>query len=314
MTGSSEGATRIEICEVGPRDGLQSEPKIWSVDERVELIDRLTATGISRLEAVSFVNPKRVPQMADAEAVMSRVARPDGVSFVGLALNLRGAERAIEAGVDEIRFAVVASETFNQKNQGASIEESLRAIEEIGARAAKAGLKLSTVISAAFGCPFEGEVPIERVVAIAPRLVDAGASEISLADTIGCAVPNQVGERIAAVRDAIGPKIDLSCHFHNTRNTGFANAVAAVEAGVRALDSSVGGAGGCPFAPRATGNIATEDLCFLLRNMGYETGIDIESLIGVAEWMQGYFDQPLPGQVMKAGLFPEVAAARQAAE
>ncbi len=313
MTELSESATQIEICEVGPRDGLQSEKKIWSADERVELIDRLAATGISRIEAVSFVNPKRVPQMADAEAVMSRVERPEGVTFIGLALNLRGVERAIAAGVDEVRYVVLASETFNQKNQGTSVDETLRAIEEIGARTTNAGLKLSAVIGAAFGCPFEGEVPVEKLVAIAPRLVGAGAGEIVLADTIGCAVPNQVGERIAAVGDAIGPKIGLGCHFHNTRNTGFANSVAAVAAGVRLLDSSVGGVGGCPFAPKATGNISTEDLCYMLRNMGYETGVDIESLIGVAEWMQEHFDKPLPGQVMKAGLFPEVAAAYQSA-
>jgi len=310
----SDTSTHVDIVEVGPRDGLQSEKRIWSVDERVELINRLVASGIRRVETVSFVNPKRVPQMAFAEEVMAKLPRTDGVSYIGLALNLRGVERAIESGVDEIRYVGVASETFNQKNQGASMDDTLKSFEAIAPRVIDAGLKLSGVIGASFGCPFEGEVPVENVIKVATRFVDSGAGEISIADTIGCAVPNQITARVDAVRAAIGEDIPFGCHFHNTRNTGIANAAAAVMAGVRILDSSVGGIGGCPFAPRATGNIATEDLGFLLRNMGYDTGIDLEALIGTAEWTQGYFDAPLPGQVMKAGLFPEVAANRNAAE
>ena len=305
--------TTIDICEVGPRDGLQSEPRIWSVDERVELIDRLSATGVKRIEAVSFVNPKRVPQMAAAEDVMAGVKRPDGVTFVGLALNLRGVERAIGAGVDEVRYVVVASETFNRKNQGSSIDDTLRSYRDMAGSVTAAGLRLSAVVAAAFGCPFEGEVALSKVTDLARVLVGEGAQDIYLADTIGAAVPNQVAERIAATRDVVGGAVTLGCHLHNTRNTGFANAVAAVQAGVRLLDSSVGGIGGCPFAPRATGNIATEDLCFLLRNMGYETGVDVDAVIEVARWVETSFDARLPGQVMKAGLFPESAKLRQEA-
>ncbi len=297
MTELSKSAPKILICDVGPRDGLQSEERIWSVAERVELIDRLAASGLRRMEAVSFVNPKRVPQMAGAEEVMAAIKRPGGVQFAGLALNLRGAERAIDAGVDEVRYVVVASESFNQRNQGATIEKTLADFEAVSNLVAKAGLMLTATIAASFGCPFEGDVPLQRVVEIANRLVASGASEINLADTIGAAVPTQVSERIDAVGAAIGPEVALSCHFHNTRNTGFANA------------ASIGGIGGCPFAPAATGNIGTEDLCFMLRGMGYDTGIDLDRLIETAKWAEGMFDAPLPGQVMKAGLFPEVAHA-----
>lgn len=307
MTASSEHGQHIVICDVGPRDGLQSEERIWSVAERAELIDRLSASGLRRMEAVSFVSPKRVPQMAGAEEVMAAIKRPDGVQFAGLALNLRGAERAIDAGVDEVRFVVVASESFNQRNQGAAIEKTLADFEAVSGLVAKAGLTLTATIGAAFGCPFEGDVPLDQVVKIAKKLVGSGASEINLADTIGAAVPTQVTAQVEAVGDAIGAGIALSCHFHNTRNTGFANAAAAVAAGVRYLDASVGGIGGCPFAPAATGNIGTEDLCFMLRGMGFETGIDLDRLIETAKWAESKFDAPLPGQVMKAGLFPEVA-------
>ena len=305
--------TTIDICEVGPRDGLQSEARIWSVEERIDLIDRLSATGVKRIEAVSFVNPKRVPQMADAETVMAGIQRREDVSFVGLALNLRGVERAIDAGVDEIRYVVVASETFNQKNQGSTIDDTLQGYRDMAGKVTGAGLRLSAVIAAAFGCPFEGEVALEKVTDLARALVSEGAQDIYLADTIGAAVPNQISDRISATRDVVGDDVILGCHLHNTRNTGFANAVAAVQAGVQLLDSSVGGIGGCPFAPRATGNIATEDLCFLLRNMGYETGVDVDAVIDVAQWAETFFEAPLPGQVMKAGLFPESAKVRQEA-
>ena len=300
--------SKIRICEVGPRDGLQGVKRLWSVAERIEFIDRLAAAGLKRIEAVSFVNPKRVPQMAGAEEVMAGISRPGGVVFTGLALNDLGAVRAIGAGVDEVHFAVVASETFNMKNQGATIDDTLATFASIAGKVTGAGLGLSAGIGAAFGCPFEGEVPLERVVSIARRLADGGAVHIGLADTIGAAVPTQVTERVHAVGDALGEGIKISCHFHNTRNTGLANAAAALGAGVRLLDSSVGGIGGCPFAPEATGNIATEDLCYMLRNMGHETGVDLEALIGVAKWAETFFEAPLPGQVMKAGLFPEVAA------
>jgi hydroxymethylglutaryl-CoA lyase len=298
-------SSKIEICEVGPRDGLQSEPRIWTVEERVELIDRLSATGVPRIEAVSFVNPKRVPQMADAETVMAKIKRPKGVKFAGLALNAMGAERAIEAGVDEVRYVVVASETFNQRNQGATINESLDGFSKIADKVVNAGLKLSATVAAAFGCPFEGKIELDQVALIAKKLVDGGCVEVGMADTIGSGVPTQVTELLSAVKHAVGSEIGLGFHLHNTRNTGFANAAAAASAGVLFLDASVGGLGGCPFAPKATGNIATEDLCFMLRNMGFETGINIDSYIETSLWAETFFELPLPGQIMKAGLFPD---------
>jgi len=301
------GSSRIEICEVGPRDGLQSEQRIWSVDERVELIDRLSSTGVPRIEAVSFVNPKRVPQMADAETVMAKIKRPAGVTFAGLALNAKGAERAIDAGVNEVRYAIVSSETFNQRNQGASIDESLAGFSQIADKVINAGLKLSGTVAAAFGCPFEGKVEPTQVTRIAKQLADGGCAEIAIADSIGSGVPTQVDEIVSKVREAVGSKVGIGFHLHNTRNTGFANAAAAVNQGVLFLDASVGGIGGCPFAPRATGNIATEDLCFMLRNMGFETGIDINAYVEIASWAEGFFEASLPGQIMKAGLFPETA-------
>ena len=299
--------SKVEICEVGPRDGLQSEERIWSVAERVELIDRLSATGVPRIETVSFVNPKRVPQMADAEDVMAKIKRPNGVSFAGLALNARGAERAINAGVDEVRYVVVASETFNQRNQATGIAETLAEFSEIADKVVQAGLKLSATIGAAFGCPFEGNVETAKVARIAKQLTGGGCVEIGMADTIGAGVPTQVTEIYRLVRDAVGTDVGLGFHLHNTRNTGFANAAIAVGEGTLFLDSSVGGLGGCSFTPNATGNIATEDLAYMLRNMGYETGIDIDTYIGIANWVEGFFDAPLPGQIMKAGLFPETA-------
>jgi len=300
--------SKIEICEVGPRDGLQSESRIWSVDERVELIDRLSATGVPRIEAVSFVNPKRVPQMADAETVMAKIQRREGVIFAGLALNAKGAERAIEAGCDEVRYVVVSSETFNQRNQGASIDETLAGFSQIADKVINAGLKLSATVAAAFGCPFEGKVEPRQVARIAKQLVDGGCVEIGIADSIGSGVPTQVDHLFASVREEVGANIGIGFHLHNTRNTGFANAAAAANQGVLFLDSSVGGLGGCPFAPRATGNIATEDLCFMLRNMGFETGIDIDAYVEIASWAEGFFESPLPGQIMKAGLFPETVS------
>lgn len=299
----------IEICEVGPRDGLQNERRLWSVEERIALIDLLSQTGLSRIEAVSFVNPKRVPQMADAEAVMAGITRHPGCRYAGLALNARGIERAIDAAVDEVRFAVVASETFNQRNQGATIAETLRGLKAMVSRIRGAGLSLSVTIGASFGCPFEGNVDPSAVARIAGELAAMGVDEIGLADTIGSGVPTQVSEVVALVREAAGDNMAIGGHFHNTRNTGYANAVAAIDAGAAFLDSSIGGIGGCPFAPRATGNIASEDLCFLLRNMGLETGVDLHKLVETAIWTQQRFDRDLPGQIMKAGLFPESADA-----
>ena len=293
----------IEIVEVGPRDGLQNEPGVVATATKVELIERAIAAGIRRIEVTSFVNPKRVPQMADAEDVLARLVRRAGVQYVGLVLNRRGFERALAAGCTEIGMAVVASDTFNQRNQGVTTGESIAAWSDIARDAKAAGLRAQVTISTAFGCPFEGEVPVARVVDIARRVAEAGPLEIALADTIGVGVPSQVAELVARVREAV-PHVPLRGHFHNTRNTGIANAYAAVEAGVVALDASIGGVGGCPFAPAATGNIATEDLVYLLSRMGVSTGVDLEALIATGRWLEAALGRSVPGMLVKAGGFP----------
>lgn len=298
----------VTICEVGPRDGLQNEARTLSVAERVALIDRLSAAGLPRIEAASFVNPQRVPQMAGAEEVLEHIHRRPGTVYAGLVLNKRGAERAIAAGVDEMHFAMVATDSFNQRNQGASVAESLREFERVVALASRAGLRCAAVIGAAFGCPFEGPVAPERVWAVAGDLWRAGAVELVLADTIGVGVPSQVRVLVDGLRERLGSSVPLGCHFHNTRNTGLANAFAAIQAGVELLDASVGGIGGCPFAPRATGNIPTEDLAYMLHGMGIETALDVPALIETARSLEGILGHPLPGMLMKAGLFPEVVA------
>jgi isopropylmalate/homocitrate/citramalate synthase len=300
---------KITLCDVGPRDGLQSEKRLFSVAERSELINRLSAAKVPVIEAVSFVNPKKVPQMAEPEQVLAAVQRREGVRIAGLALNERGAERAIDAGVDELRFAVMASETFNRRNQGADVWDNVDVFERVVSRVKGAGIRCVGVIGTAFGCPFEGPIASDRVLEIVRRMATAGADEISLADTIGSAVPSQVGQLFQQARQTVADDLPLGCHFHNTRNTGFANAYAALLAGASVFDASVGGLGGCPFAPRATGNISSEDLIHMMRNMGVETGVDLAALTAVAEWLQPFFSAPLPGLVMKAGLFPETAQA-----
>jgi hydroxymethylglutaryl-CoA lyase len=297
----------IDIVEVGPRDGLQSEPGVLPTATKVEFIERAIAAGVRRVEVTSFVNPRRVPQMADAEAVLQALPRRDGVYYIGLVLNRKGFERAAAAGCNEIGMAVVASDTFNQRNQGVTTEESIAAWLEIAAAAKLAGIRPQVTVSAAFGCPFEGEVPVQRVVDIARRVADAEPFEIALADTIGVGVPAQVIELVARVREAV-PNVALRCHFHNTRNTGLANAFAAVQAGVRTLDASLGGIGGCPFAPAATGNIPTEDLVYMLQRSGYPTGIDLAAAIAASKWLQQQLGRPVPGMLVKAGDFPQPAA------
>jgi len=297
----------IEIVEVGPRDGLQSEPGVLPTAVKLEFIERLIAAGTRRLEVASFVNPKRVPQMADAEEVLRALPRRDGVWYVGLVLNRRGFDRAAAAGCNEIGMAVVASDTFNRRNQGVSTEESIDAWLEIAAAAHAAGIRAQVTVSAAFGCPFEGEMPVERVVEVVRRVAEGRPHEIALADTIGVGVPAQVLDLVARAREAV-PGVPLRCHFHNTRNTGIANAFAAVQAGVATLDSSLGGIGGCPFAPAATGNIATEDLVYMLHRSGYATGIDLEASIATGQWLQQQLGRPVPGMLVKAGSFPAVAA------
>jgi (R)-citramalyl-CoA lyase len=295
---------RIQIVDVGPRDGLQNEDQVLSPETRARLCDRLAAAGVPRVEAASFVNPERVPQMAGAEEVMDRIERRPGTSYAGLVLNHRGYERAIEAGVDEVRYAFPVTETFARRNQNTSVAEATELAERLVERARLDGVRISITLSAAFGCPFEGRVEPEVVLGLAERVGRAAPDEVVLADTIGVGVPSQVRE---LVEGTLAFGMTVGCHFHDTRNTGIANSVKAIESGAGVLDASVGGTGGCPFAPRATGNIATEDLVYLLHGMGYETAIDLEALIGCAAWLAQRLDRELPGQVYKAGNFEPVA-------
>jgi isopropylmalate/homocitrate/citramalate synthase len=288
------------LREVGPRDGLQNEQQVLPPETRAELVDRLAAAGLKRIEAASFVNPDRVPQMAGAEDVVAALDRRDGVVYAGLALNEHGYERLRETGLGEVSFALAATESFSQRNAGASVEESVGAAERIVTRAREDGLRASLTISVAFGCPFEGPVDPDRVVGIAERLAATGPGELVLADTIGVATPSRVRGLIERVR-VLG--IPVGGHFHNTRNTGFANAYAALEGGFSMLDASVGGLGGCPFAPKATGNIATEDLVYLLEGEGVKTGVDLEALIAVSEWLEELLGRQLEGYLYRAGPF-----------
>jgi hydroxymethylglutaryl-CoA lyase len=292
----------VEIVEVGARDGLQNEPEVISTENKVALIRRAIAAGVTRIEIASFVNPKRVPQMADAEAVIDQLGRVAGVTRIGLVLNVRGAERALATSIDELGAVAVASDSFAIRNQGQTSTESITAACEIIARAKAGGRSGQVTISAAFGCPFDGEVAPARVVDMAAALAAARPREIALADTIGVAVPAQVTDLIGRVRAVIGD-IPLRAHFHNTRNTGLANAWAAYEAGVQVLDSSLGGLGGCPFAPKATGNIPTEDLAYLLARSGVATGLDLDKLIEAGEWLTAVMGRPLPAMVTRAGNF-----------
>jgi hydroxymethylglutaryl-CoA lyase len=294
----------VEIVEVAARDGLQSDPSMLDTATKVELITRAVRAGIRRVEAVSFVNPTRVPQMADAEAVMESLPRDLGASYIGLVLNRRGFDRAVAAGVDEINVVVVVTDTFAERNQGTDTDGLVAVWADIADAARQAGLFSSVTLSASFGCPYEGEVPVSRLVDVAERVAAHAPDELALADSIGVAVPTDVAQRVDAVRNKVGDAIALRCHFHNTRNTGLANAVAAVGAGVRVLDSSLGGVGGCPFAPNATGNIPTEDLVYLLERMGLDTGVDLDALVATVPWMEGVLEHSTPGLLAKAGVFP----------
>ena len=294
---------RIEIVEVGPRDGLQNERVLFSTDNKVSLIERLIAAGARRIEAVSFVNPKRVPQMADAEAVMAAVPRRADVKYIGLVMNARGFERAIATRVDEVTFVVVASDTFNRRNQGVGTDESIKTLAEVAVAARAANMPLSVIVAAAFGCPFEGEMPMARLTEVLGKVAEHQPRELALADTIGVGAPSEVTERFAAVK-TIMPGVALRAHFHNTRNTGIANACAAIAAGVTALDASVGGIGGCPFAPAATGNIPSEDLCYMLDRMGVDTGYSAAALIEISAWLQAKLGHDVPAMLGRAGLFP----------
>ena len=291
---------RIEIVDVGPRDGLQNEEEILTPEVRARLCEKLATAGVPRVEAASFVNPKRVPQMAGAEEVMAAIERSPNTSYAGLVLNERGYERAIEAGVDEVRYAFPVTETFAKRNQNTTVADATQLAARLVERARLDGVRVSITLSAAFGDPFEGKVEPEYVLNIAGTVAASVPDEIVLADTIGVGVPSQVRKLVEGVAEH---GITVACHFHDTRNTGIANAAAAVESGATDLDASIGGTGGCPFAPRATGNIATEDLVYLLQGMGYDTGIDLDALIDVAAWLTEQLGKELPGQVYKAGNF-----------
>jgi hydroxymethylglutaryl-CoA lyase len=299
---------QITIVEVGPRDGLQSEPEILPTDSKVTFIEKAIDAGIRRLEVASFVHPKLVPQMADAEALIEKLPQHDDVSYIGLIMNQRGLDRALTTKIHEIGMVVVASDTYNRKNQGCSTSDSVSAWQEISAKAKSGGLRANVMISSAFGCPYEGEVKVERVVELAKQLIDAGPAELGIADSIGVAVPDQVTELLGRVKEVIGD-IPLRCHFHNTRNTGLANAQAAVVAGVTYLDASIGGIGGCPFAPAATGNIPTDDLLYMLDRSGVETGVSLEKIIEVSRWLEAELGRGVPALLPKAGGFPTGQAA-----
>jgi hydroxymethylglutaryl-CoA lyase len=294
----------IEIVEMGARDGLQNEAAILEVADKVDFIRRLEACGVRRIEAVSFVNPRRVPQMAGAEEIMARLPREAGRTRVGLVLNERGWDRAIASGCDEANVVICASDEFGVRNQGAPVEAQVEAMAAIVRRQREGGgPPISVTVSVAFGCPFEGEVPVSRVADIVRRAGELGVAEIALADTIGAADPWAVRERLAVARSE-APAARLRVHFHDTRGAGLANAFAAVEAGVRVLDSSCGGLGGCPFAPAATGNVATEDLVWMLHRAGFETGVDARAMIETARWIGQKIGKAPVSALSRAGMFP----------
>lgn len=295
---------KISIVEVGPRDGLQSEPEILSTRSKVEFVTRAIDAGVKRLEVASFVNPKKVPQMADAEALLAELPlRPD-VSYIGLVMNERGLDRALATPVHEVGMVIVATDTYNQRNQGVPTNESIDAWLKIAVRAKANGKIANVMISSAFGCPFEGEVSPDRIIEIAKRVVEAEPAELGIADSIGVAVPNQVTDLLGMLRHELGA-IPLRCHLHNTRNTGLANAQAAIDAGALSIDASIGGIGGCPFAPAATGNIPTDDLLYMLSRSGIETGLSLKKIIMVSEWLERELGRSVPAMLPKAGVFPQ---------
>jgi hydroxymethylglutaryl-CoA lyase len=294
---------KLELVEVSPRDGLQNEPDVVSTENKLALINRIVGAGFRRLEAGSFVNPKKVPQMADGDAVFAGLPKRDDVTFIALALNLRGVERAIAAGAKEINYVFCASDGFSIRNNGGTVEETFRVWPEVARTAKAGGARLSATISTAFGCPFDGEVAVSRVVAVAELCAQQDIFELALADTIGVAAPSDVRARFRAIND-VAAGFQLRAHFHNTRNTALANAVAAVEEGVRVLDGSLGGIGGCPFAPGAAGNVPTEDLLYMFNRMGFDTGVDLDAAIETARFIGGVLGRRTPGMVSRAPKWP----------
>jgi hydroxymethylglutaryl-CoA lyase len=302
-------AEKLELVEVSPRDGLQNEPDIVDTANKLAIIAHIEAAGFKRLEAASFVNPKKVPQMADGDAVFERIRDTDtykdgSITYIALALNLRGVERALAAGAKEINYVFCASDGFSIRNNGGTVEETFKVWPEVAAAAKAGGARLSATISTAFGCPFDGEVPVRRVVEVAERCVAQEIFELAIADTIGVGAPSDVHERVRAVKAAIPSHIQLRAHFHNTRNTALANAVAAVEEGLRVLDGSLAGIGGCPFAPGAAGNVPTEDLLYMFNRMGFDTGVDLDLAIEAAHFIGGVLGRKTPGMVSRAPKWP----------
>lgn len=297
--------TRVEMVEVAARDGLQNEPGFFPTEDKLELIRRAIAAGSKRIEVASFVHPGRVPQMADAEAVVAGLPKRDAtdVTYIGLVLNKRGALRALETQVHELGAVISASDGFGTRNQGRTSDETLEDAIEIIRLAKEHGRSAQATISVAFGCPFDGEIAPARVADLARRIAAAGPHEIAIADTIGVGVPTQVKAVMAAVK-AAAPGMPIRLHFHDTRNTAVANAWAGVEAGATTIDASIGGIGGCPFAPNATGNVATEDVQYMLQRSGVETGLSLDGLIETAKWLTGKMGRTLPGLVSRAGGFP----------
>lgn len=294
----------IEIVEVGPRDGLQNEALAVATADKLALVERAIRYGARRIEVTSFVNPRKVPQLADAEQLVVQLPVRDDVTYIGLVLNRRGAERALATGrIDELGAVCVTSDAFGIRNQGQSSDESLAAAIEIVGLAKEAGRSGQITIATAFGCPFEGEVAIDRVVEMAKRAADAQPREIALADTIGVGVPSQVSEMVGRVREAVGT-LPVRVHFHNTRNTGLANVWAAVAEGATTVDASLGGLGGCPFAPGAAGNVPTEDVVYMLERGGTATGLDLPAIVEAATWLTGVMGRPLPAMVSRAPAFP----------
>jgi isopropylmalate/homocitrate/citramalate synthase len=288
------------LCDVGPRDGLQNDPVALAPAVRAQLANRLATTGLPRVEAVSFVHPGKVPQMAGAEEVVAGLDRTGGTAFAGLVLNERGYERARACALDHLEYALPVTDTFCRRNQGVSLDEAIAIADRLLDRAREDGARLGITLAVAFGCPFEGAVSADVVIRVAERVAAGRPAELSLADTIGVGVPAQVRALVKQVALLGAP---VGCHFHNTRNTGYVNAVAALEAGVEILDASIGGIGGCPFAPNATGNIATEDLVYLLHGMGVATGVDLDLLLACSAWLEEQLGHDLPGQLRKAGNF-----------
>lgn len=296
----------VEIVEVSPRDGLQNDPASLSVSQKVRLVAEVVASGARRVEVTSFVSPRAVPKMADAEQVVGalRSSGLAGVRLVGLVVNERGVARAASAKVDEVNVVVVATDTFSVKNQGAATADCVARLRDLVAAAHESSLGVSVTVGASFGCPFEGEVPMARLEHVLAGVAATRPEELCLADTIGVAVPKDVRSRLALAREVAGPGTRLRAHFHDTRNTAVANALAAVEEGVQALDASLGGLGGCPFAPKATGNLATEDLVYALGRSGVGTGMDLSRLIAASEWLAEVVGHPLGAKVSRAGAFP----------